>query len=214
VSEPDGDWRRFYENEPAQPASRKRNYGWLVATGVAIAVLAVAGWAVSAWWLRPPDYAPVRHIEVVLQIPDTIGDRAKNTEEIRTKAAAADVASIGAARGIIDVRAAYYGTDRGKDLIYVVAMTSSDPSSAAVLEEMIDGSLQGGGSEILRSDVVDAGPLGGWARCGEYRRSGTTQVFCGWADGGSQGMVVWYYAPFEKAKRQLPEIRAAVVRPV
>jgi len=216
VSEPERDWRRFYEDAAARqappPAPRKRKYGWVVATVAAIAVLAVVGWLAGSWWLRPPDYAGAPHIDVFLRAPDTIGDRDKNLGEEFKKSASDDVAAVGASPGIIDIQAAYYGTDRNKDLIYAIVMMSSNPSTADILDELITASFSGGGAEVLSSESVDAGPLGGWAKCGEYRAGGMSQVFCAWADGGSRGLVAFFYTPLEKAKGQLPEIRDAMVR--
>lgn len=217
MTESDGDWRNFYENLPAQAppsAPRARKYGWMVATVAVVAVMAVVAWQVAGWWLRPPEYASAPPIVVVLEMPDRIGDRAKNLDDDMARAASGDVATIGAAPGIIEVQAAYYGTDEDKDLIYLVTIRSSNPSSAWVLDEMIEANFQTGGPQIVHTETVDPAPLGGWAKCVEYQEAGERSVLCAWADGGSRGMSVYFYTPLDKAMRQLPQIRAAVVRPV
>ena len=53
-------------------------------------------------------------------------------------------------------------------------------------------------------------PLGGAARCGALKVKGVQTPVCGWADGGSMGIVTWYGSGLEQAAGEFGTIRAAI----
>lgn len=57
---------------------------------------------------------------------------------------------------------------------------------------------------------VDAGPLGGKARCGAAESQGVPMAVCAWVDNGSLGMVVWYYKTVNEIKAEFITVRGQI----
>ncbi|MFI5938601.1 hypothetical protein [Actinoplanes sp. NPDC051494] len=56
---------------------------------------------------------------------------------------------------------------------------------------------------------VDAGPLGGTAKCGTTKTDNTDMAVCGWADHGSLALAMFPGRPNDEAAKLLIEIRSA-----
>ena len=58
--------------------------------------------------------------------------------------------------------------------------------------------------------TVDAGPLGGSAKCADGGFEDVKVGYCAWADRGSVGIVVLYFSTGDKAAAELVQIRSEV----
>ena len=65
---------------------------------------------------------------------------------------------------------------------------------------------------MARTEVaaVEAGPLGGVARCGNADTSGMRLAVCGWADKGSVAMIGTFFKTADEVTAALPALRAEI----
>lgn len=102
---------------------------------------------------------------------------------------------------------AFYGTPAKKNMVMAIAVAAPIPNPKLELDKNFTNmSLTG----LAVDDVatVDAGALGGQAKCGNSETSGIDLAVCVWSDDGSVGMLVWYYSSASKAKAEFPKLRA------
>ena len=69
-----------------------------------------------------------------------------------------------------------------------------------------------GDLKITGDAEVDAGPLGGYKRCGTGTLSGRTVAVCGWADHGSLAVAVFGSRTVDESSTLLDTIRGAVLK--
>lgn len=116
--------------------------------------------------------------------------------------------SVGATSSV----AGFYGKLGTKAMTMVVAaaVPIGDPEGfAAGMATGVKGSLNVG---ALKD--VPPGPMGGVAQCADAKASGIDIAFCMWADGGSYGIVAFYYKKVATVKDDFVDIRGQVEVPL
>jgi hypothetical protein len=76
------------------------------------------------------------------------------------------------------------------------------------LDEALTG--LGSGLGVTEFKTVDAGPLGGDAKCGDGKTDGVKVGVCAWADRGSLGMIVIYFKSAAELQRQFVTMRGEI----
>jgi hypothetical protein len=104
---------------------------------------------------------------------------------------------------------ALYGTAAKRNIVVVAAAAApiDDP------QKELDGTLAGvgiSGMKITSLTKVDAGALGGSAKCGKVEDAGFPMAMCAWADSGSLGFTFFMFQSVTKAKAEFPKVRAAI----
>ncbi len=102
---------------------------------------------------------------------------------------------------------AFYGTPAKKNMVMAIAVAAPIPNPTLELDKNFT-NMSLTGLEVDDVAEVDAGSLGGAAKCGNSETSGIDLAVCVWSDDGSVGMLVWYYSSASKAKAEFPELRA------
>jgi hypothetical protein len=82
-------------------------------------------------------------------------------------------------------------------------------------ERSLEGAFKavaGEGTEVRDVRDVDAGELGGVARCGQIEDKEGAIAVCGWADNGSVGVALFPDRPVNEAEQAMLQLRGAVER--
>jgi hypothetical protein len=104
---------------------------------------------------------------------------------------------------------AAYGDLAKADIVMVTALSGTVASPQSDMDTVFKGV---GSSTSTMSEVaaIDAGPLGGVAKCGKLTNAQTHFAVCAWADNGSLGLVLWYEKDLAIAKNDFQAIRAQI----
>ncbi|WP_327652946.1 hypothetical protein [Micromonospora aurantiaca] len=141
--------------------------------------------------------------------PQTLGGRAKVTDPQLQTAAAQMKSEL--SKDVPDATStvgAFYGDPAKKDLVMIVAVSGvmADPkkeladATAAVTPDLATKDFK----------TVDAGPLGGDAKCSDGKASDVPVAVCIWADRGSLGMVVVYFKSAAELQSEFVTMRGEI----
>ncbi|MEU7821867.1 hypothetical protein [Catellatospora sp. NPDC049133] len=154
--------------------------------------------------------AQVAAKEITVVAPATLAGRPKSTdpqlETVTDTMKSSFEATLPSATGAV---AAFYGDQAKRDLVMIFAASAriTDPG------QEVDAAFAGmGTSGVVATGIVpvDAGPLGGEAKCGSAKTEAVPLVVCAWADKGSLGMVVWYFKTVNEVKAEFIEVRGQI----
>ncbi|MEV5209065.1 hypothetical protein AB0K35_16495 [Micromonospora sp. NPDC053740] len=192
------------------PPAKKSNVGKIVLIVLAVVLVLCVGGAAIIWFVAK---GPVNDVldasKTRVVAPGTLAGRPKLTNPELQSAAEQAVAGMKTAAGNeTSTIAAFYGDPTKQDLVMIAGVSGllSDPKKE--LDAYVDGL-----SKQLTVDTmtaVDAGPLGGEARCGDGKAATVPLGICVWADRGSLGMVVMYFKSADQAKAEFTTIRGQV----
>ncbi|MET8261291.1 hypothetical protein [Micromonospora sp. NPDC005205] len=192
------------------PPAKKSNVGKIVLIVLAVVLVLCVGGAAITWLVVKDDVgAVVDASKTRVVAPTTLAGRPKLTNPELLRAAEQAVAGMKTAAGNeTSTVAAFYGDPTKQDLVMIAGVSGllSDPKKE--LDAYVDGL-----SKQLTVDTmtaVDAGPLGGEARCGDGKAKTVPLGICVWADRGSLGMVVMYFKSADQAKAEFTTIRGQV----
>ncbi|MEU8392912.1 hypothetical protein [Micromonospora sp. NPDC048842] len=192
------------------PPAKKSNVGKIVLIVLAVVLVLCLGGAAITWLVVKDDVgAVVDASKTRVVAPATLADRPKLTDPQLQAAAEQAVSGMkSAAQNETSTVAAFYGDPTKQDLVMIAGVSAllSDPKKE--LDAYVDGL-----SKQLTVDAmtaVDAGPLGGEARCGDGKADTVPLGICVWADRGSLGMVVMYFKSADQAKTEFATIRGQV----
>ncbi|MEU8420927.1 hypothetical protein AB0C15_08625 [Micromonospora sp. NPDC048835] len=192
------------------PPAKKSNVGKIVLTVLAVVLVLCLGGAAAAWFaLKGPVSEAVDASKTRVVAPETLAGRPKLTEPQLQQAAEQAVSGMKAvAQNETSTVAAFYGDPAKQDLIMITGVSAllTDPKKEldAYVKEL-DKQLT-----VTNMAAVDAGPLGGEARCGDGKAESVPLGICVWADRGSLGMVVMYFKSADQAKAEFTTIRGQV----
>ncbi|MBO4143145.1 hypothetical protein J5U46_23620 [Micromonospora tulbaghiae] len=141
--------------------------------------------------------------------PQTLGGRAKVTDPQLQSAAAQMKSEL--SKDVPDATStvgAFYGDPAKKDLVMIVAVSGvmADPkkeladATAAVTPDLATKDFK----------TVDAGPLGGDAKCSDGKASDVPVAVCIWVDRGSLGMVVVYFKSAAELQSEFVTMRGEI----
>ncbi|RZT77048.1 hypothetical protein EV382_0181 [Micromonospora violae] len=192
------------------PPAKKSNVGKIILIVLAVVLVLCLGGAAITWLVVKDDVGSVVDASKTRVVaPATLAGRPKLTEPQLQRAADQAASGMkGAARTQTSTVAAFYGDPAKQDLVMITGVSAllADPKKA------LDDYVQGLDEQLTVSGMtaIDAGPLGGEARCGNGKVETVPLGICVWADRGSLGMVVMYFKTADQAKAEFAAIRGQV----
>jgi hypothetical protein len=192
---------------PIPPKKKSRKALWITLSIVAVLCLVGGVLAVTVGGQLFNKVNNSRNTTVVA--PDTLGGRARNTDPNFEKIV--ETAKSNAGSGIKGAKAtvaAFYGTAEKNNMVVIVAVAGLIASPEREMTGMAK-SMSTQGADITFTDV-DAGPLGGLARCGDMKLQGVATAICGWADDGSVGIIMFLGKSISDVKGEFLADRAAI----
>jgi hypothetical protein len=142
--------------------------------------------------------------------PDQLAGRKKVTDaQLQSLADTMKTGVQGTIKGSTGAVAGFYGDAEKQDLVMIFAVSAAITNPE---KELNDSFASMGTSGLKATDLqdVDAGPLGGKARCGAAEAQGVPMAVCAWVDNGSLGMVVWYYKTVNEVKAEFITVRGQI----
>ncbi|MFI6232970.1 hypothetical protein ACIBD9_05375 [Micromonospora sp. NPDC050784] len=192
------------------PPVKKSNVGKIVLIVLAVVLVLCLGGVAITWFVVKDDVgAVVDASKTRVVAPATLAGRPKLTNpELQTAAEQAVSGMKTAAGNETSTVAAFYGDPTKQDLVMITGVSGllSDP------KKELDAYVSGLSKQLTVGEMtaVDAGPLGGEARCGDGKAETVPLGICVWADRGSLGMVVMYFKSADQAKAEFTTIRGQV----
>lgn len=156
---------------PVAPPKKRDGVGLMVAGGILV-VLAVAG--------QLQDGLLSKQVERELALPTTLLGLEKD-DALSQQVAAQLVSAL--PEGLDESDAALYGTP--PEVLLVIAAVGDVDDPDEELESVREGFSSTSGSDLGGGEEVDAGDLGGEARCWSTELQGLPAVLCAFIDGGS-----------------------------
>lgn len=196
---------------PGPPPAKKRSTGKIVLIVVAAVVaLCIAGSAIAFFALRDDVGDVVDAADTTVSAPATLGGRPKISDPQLQGAADAMIAQLKAeVPDARDTVAAFYGDPAKQDLVMLVAVSGLIADPAKELDDTFT-SMNGSGLTVSNIKTVDAGPLGGQAKCGDGTAAGSPIGMCVWTDRGSLGLFGVYFKTGDEAAAQFVAMRGEV----
>ncbi|GAA2187756.1 hypothetical protein [Micromonospora lupini] len=192
------------------PPAKKSNVGKIILIVLAVVLVLCLGGAAITWFAVKDEVGDVVDATKTRVVaPATLAGRAKNTDPQLQKAADQMVTEMKAeVQNETSAVGAFYGDPTKQDLIMIAAVSGvmADP------KKELDEAVTGLSSELTVTNMaaVEAGPLGGDARCGDGKTDGVPLGVCVWADRGSVGLVVMYFKSAEETKAEFVTIRGQI----
>jgi hypothetical protein len=154
----------------------------------------------------PDPYLAERHIQ--LRTPATIGPLTRSTDptDVANAQSILDGISQGGPKFQQAVAALYDDPRHPTETTFVIAGAVDIPDPEAELDSGL--LLHTNAKQI---HTVDAGPLGGVAKCGTTTESGTEVLLCAWVDHGSVGAVGFAHRSPAEAEQLFGQIHQAVL---
>jgi hypothetical protein len=111
-----------------------------------------------------------------------------------------------------DTVAAFYEDPKDqRKLVMLVGGTKLMLRPDSELDDLFRG-LNSGGTNVKNVTGVDAGELGGKARCGSAEAGGSSITFCAWADHGSLVVGGFFNRPMNESAALLRQIRGEILK--
>jgi hypothetical protein len=141
--------------------------------------------------------------------PKTLAGRPKLTDKQFASLADGLKSSLADVPGAGNTVGALYGAPEKRNIVVVAAAAAPILDPKAELDSAFS-SAGLGGLKVTGIVDIDAGPLGGEAKCGKATESGLSMAICTWADGGSLGMLMFFNQTVSKAKSEFAKIRGQI----
>ncbi|KAB1930706.1 hypothetical protein F8271_27515 [Micromonospora sp. ALFpr18c] len=192
------------------PPAKKSKVGKIILIVLAVVLVLCLGGAAITWFAVKDEVGDVVDATKTRVVaPATLAGRAKNTDPQLQRAADGMVTEMkSTVQGETSAVGAFYGDPAKQDLIMIAAASGlvQDPKKemdTSVTE--LTGELS-----LTNMATIEAGPLGGEARCGDGKAEGVPLGVCVWTDRGSQGLVILYFKSAEQAKAEFTTIRGEI----
>jgi hypothetical protein len=174
-----------------------------------VLLLCIGGSAIAYFAAKDTIDGVIDASKISVVEPATLGGRPKLTDPQFASAIAGLKSELSKAPNTTSTVGALYGDPAKQDLVMIAGASAPlvDP------EKQLDDTLQGasnGGLTLTDTATVDAGPLGGTAKCGNGRTSGIDLAVCAWADNGSVGMIAFYWKKVDDVKAEFLDLRSQV----
>ncbi|MEW2440419.1 hypothetical protein [Micromonospora marina] len=192
------------------PPKKKSGVGKILLIVLAVVLVLCVGGGVAAYFATKDTVDEVVTATKTRVVePQTLGGRAKVTDPQLQSAAAQMKSEL--SKDVPDATStvgAFYGDPAKKDLVMIVAVSGvmADPkkeladATAAVTPDLATKDFK----------TVDAGPLGGDAKCSDGKASDVPVAVCIWADRGSLGMVVVYFKSAAELQSEFVTMRGEI----
>lgn len=191
-----------------RPLGRRRNLVLMAAAGSALVlVLTLAG--VAGYRFLAPHLSGEHPAS--LSTPDQVAGLRLSTDPVLQDAAVQMSAALTDQAGLTGVVAAFYHDPAAQErLVLLVGGTRLLRDPAGELDRALRRADETG-LPLADLVTVDAGPLGGTARCATASVEGLPVSVCGWADHGSLLLTVAFHRDVAEAADLLRRIRAEIL---
>lgn len=207
---PTGSYPGYSQGTPPPPQKKSKGGKIALIVVAAIVLLCGGGGAIAYFVLKDPVKGAVEAAQTRLVAPDTLAGRKKITDPQFQQLADQAVADVKkTVPSVTSTVAAFYG-DPATDMVMIVGASGGVTNPAKEVDKAIAEASAGGGLKITNVKSVEAGPLGGVAKCGDATSDGVQMGVCIWADNGSVAMVVLYHKNGQQAAAELVKIRGEV----
>ncbi|TDC42239.1 hypothetical protein [Micromonospora sp. KC213] len=202
-------------SQPGAPAAKKSNVGKILLISLAaVLVLCLGGAAVAFFAVKDEAKKAVEAVEAATNTrvvaPETLAGRAKSTDpSLLAGAKELETQLNQSLPDATSTAGAFYGTVEQKNLVMVAAASGRNADPAKTLDDTLAGAGQAQ-LQIKEMKSVDAGPLGGLAKCGDAETSGVPLGICVWSDKGSLGMIIVYFKSGQEAAAELSTMRGQI----
>jgi hypothetical protein len=172
--------------------------------------LCIAGSATAFFLLRDDVSGVVDAANTTVSAPETLAGKPKITDPQLQAAADQMVSTL--KTEVPDARdtvAAFYGDPAKQDLVMLVAVSGLIADPGKELDDTFT-SMNSTGLPVKNIADVEAGPLGGNAKCGDGDVQGSPIGLCVWTDRGSLGLIGVYFKTGSEAASQFVQMRGEV----
>lgn len=147
-----------------------------------------------------------------LSTPDTVAGLKKSTNAQLQPFAEKATADLKEESGLTSTIAAFYEDPKDRQkLVMLVGGTKLLLRPESELDDAFRGFNEGADNDVKNVVEVDAGDLGGKARCGSVTEEGTESALCAWADHGSIVLGVFFNRPVNESAALLRQIRSEIL---
>ncbi|MBM0258734.1 hypothetical protein [Micromonospora sp. 4G55] len=197
--------------DPSPPPAKKSKVGKIVLISLAVVlVLCLGGAAIAFFAVKDEVKETVDATKTRVVAPATLAGRAKSTDPALLKGATGLETEL--KKSLPDATSAvgaFYGTAVKKDLVMIAAASGLNTNPSKTLDDTIKGAGQSA-VQLGEMKKVDAGPLGGEAKCGDAEAANVPLGVCVWSDKGSLGMIIVYFKSGDEAAAELPTMRGQI----
>ncbi|MEU2616425.1 hypothetical protein ABZ570_33425 [Micromonospora sp. NPDC007271] len=195
---------------PAEPPKKKSSVGKILLIILAVVVVLCVGGGTAIYFATKGtvkevvDASKTRLVE-----PETLGGRPKVTEpQLQSAVEQMKTTIKDSVPGTTSVVGGIYGDPAKQDLVMIAGASTLLADPKKELDNAVKGLGVGLGVKDLKP--VDAGPLGGEAKCGDGNAGGVQVGVCLWADRGSLGLVVIYFKSAADLESQFVAMRGEI----
>jgi hypothetical protein len=196
-----------YGGTPA-PAPRKSRKGLWIGLSIALVLLIAGGVAVVALLLPEVKEATTSK----LSTPQTVAGLTLAQQPQLQNAASQMNAQLrkDVENSTGSIGAFYNDPSDPSKILMIAGVTGVIANPEKELDDTFTGISQAG---MTASNIhtVDAGPLGGQAKCGEGETSGQPFIVCAWSDRGSLGMMIFFNRDAASSERLFRQIRGEIL---
>ena len=197
---------------PGFPPPKKKSRALpIILISLGIVVVLCAGAAIGGYFLlRDEVGAGVAATNTRLVAPTTLGGRPKLNDPqfsaITEQLTSELERSVPSATSTVG---ALYGNPLQQDIVLIAGASAPVTDPAKELDRFFS-SMGGSGMTITDVAPIEAGPLGGVAKCGNADSSGVKLAVCGWADQGSVAMIGTFFKTADEVAGDFPALRAEI----
>ncbi|MFG2107872.1 hypothetical protein [Micromonospora chersina] len=192
------------------PPKKKSSAGKIVLIVLAVVLVLCVGGGAAIWFAAKDEVGDVvTATKTRLVEPATLAGRPKVSEPQLQQAAtqmkseiAKDVPNATSTVG------AFYGEPEKKDLVMVAGASGVIADPKKEMADAITAITPELGAKEFKT--VNAGPLGGDAKCGDGKTEDIPVAVCIWADKGSLGMVVVYFKSAAEIQSEFVTMRGEI----
>lgn len=195
---------------PPPPPQKKSGVGKVLLIVLAVVLVLCVGGGIAIWAAVGDDVGDVvEATNTRVVAPETLNGRPKVTEPALVSAAMQ--MSVDIKKDVPEATStvgAFYGDPAKNDLVMIVGVSGLMADPKKELDDAVTTLTPA--LQVTNMAPVEAGPLGGDAKCGDGKSEGVDLGICVWADRGSLGMVVIYFKNGKQAEAEFGQIRSAV----
>ncbi|WP_205809067.1 hypothetical protein [Micromonospora sp. HNM0581] len=195
---------------PAGQQKKKLQVGVIVLIVLAVLLVLCGGGGTAIWFAVKEDVSEaIDATRTRMVAPDTLAGRPKLTDPELQQAADGMVSDIrSTVSNETSAVGAFYGDPTGENLVMIAGASGLITDPGQELDAAVEGLAAG--MALKNMTLVDAGPLGGEARCGDGETEGVPLGVCTWADRGSVGLVVLFFSSRADAQAEFLTIRGQI----
>jgi hypothetical protein len=196
--------------QPGFPPPAKKSWTLpIVLVSVAIVIVLCVGGLVAIGYLADDsDDTKKAAAKITVVEPVTLGDRPKlDSAEFTDVTKTMKDGLLKSYPGATQSVGAFYGVPAKKNMVMAIAVAAPIPNPKLELNKNFTNlTLTGLTAENITE--VDAGPLGGAAKCGDSTIATIDVAICAWTDDGSVGVFFWYYSSKSTAEKEFITLRS------